>query len=332
MGDALMFKKTIALVTSLCFLLSSIAPIWADQEAKDDPDPEVPLMRTIAETGGQGWAVVDVRRIEGTRVVVSPLVGDELDLEESNRYGLFQGGTVFARRIDLPILRMGVVGFQSAVFMKQANGKSAVKIQFRSGPRIESRLVSLRGENDLRLIREYIENFDDIVKGDYAMGDSSRIEAGADYPLYTDDPIVFEESRPRYPVTMRTQGGLILKDGEQMRGEFVPVYEDGNILIETNLSIRRVAVADIHQVSFAGEAGSAAMGKAIGQGIAGVATGALVGALAAWQANARVKETAIWAAAIFGTFGFITGLVTGAQATQSGEKYVLGPVEGRRKR
>lgn len=325
-----MFKKTVALVTTVSFLLSSTVPIWADREEQDEP--EVPLMRTISGMGGDGWAIVDVRRIDGMRVVISPLVGDELDLEESNRYGLFQGGTVFARRIDLPILKMGVVGFQSAVFMKQADGKHAIKIQFRSGPRIENRLVSLRSENDLRLIREYIENFDDIVKGEYAMGDSSKIEAGAEYPRYTEEAVSFEESRPRFPVTARTPGGLILKDGEQMRGEFVPVYEEGHILIETNLNIRRVAVADIHQVSFAGEAGSAAMGKAIGQGLAGVATGALVGAFAAWQANSSVKETAIWAAAIFGTFGFITGLVTGAQATQSGEKYVLGPVSGGKKK
>ena len=60
--------------------------------------------------------------------------------------------------------------------------------------------------------------------------------------------------------------------------------------------------------------------------------GALTGALAAWQANADVKETTIWAAAIFGIFGFVSGLVTGARATQSGKTFTLGPVDGGKRR
>lgn len=328
-----MFRKTMALLTALCLFLSSFAgmsPLWAADRDEND-DVGATFVRTIVPMGSDGWAVVDERRVEGTLVVLSPVVGNEIDLEESNRYALFQGGTVFTSKIDLPVLKMGVSGFQSAVFMKRADGKTAMKIQFRSGQRVESRLVNLRSEDDLRRLREYVDHFDAVVKGEYTIPDSAMAVA-SDYPKYTDEPVSFEESRPRFPVRFRTPGGLTLNDGKKMKGEFVPVFEDGRILLETDLSIQKVAVTDIQEIVFSGEAGSAAMGQAIMQGLAGAASGALLGAFAAWQAGSDVKETSIWAAAIFGTFGFITGLVRGAKATQSGEKYVLGPVEGGKKR
>lgn len=327
-----MFQKTVAFVTALCFLGSSflgICPVWAADQKENEED-DAKFERTIIGEGNEGWSVVDVRRVEGTLVVLSPVVGKEIDLEESNRYALFQGGTVFTNKIDLPILKMGVSGFQSAVFMKRADGKTAMKIQFRSGERIESRLVNLRKEEDLGRLREYIEHFTEVVKGEYAISDSLLV--AAEYPKYTDETVSFEESRPRFPVRMRMPGGVTLKDGKKLRGEFVPVYEEGRILIETDLSIQKVAVSDIQEVIFSGEAGSAAMGKAIMQGVGGAASGALLGAFAAWQTGSDVKETVIWAAAIFGTFGFITGLFTGAKATQSGEKFVLGPVEGKKRK
>jgi hypothetical protein len=125
---------------------------------------------------------------------------------------------------------------------------------------------------------------------------------------------------------------VTLTDGKKIKGEFVPVFEDGRILIETDLSVQKVAINEIQKVAFHGERGSLAMEKAIMQGLGGAATGAIAGAFAGWQANADVKETMIWAAAIFGIFGFITGLVTGAKATQSGETFELGPVEGDKRR
>ncbi len=316
-----MVKKSISSITAMCVLLISICPARAAEEEK-----ETQYERSIDGLGEDVWGIVDVRRVSGTRIVLSPRVGPQIDLEEGNRYALFQGATVYAQKIDLPVLRLGVSGFQSAEFMKRDNGKLAIKIRYRSGPRIETRLVNLRSESDLRRLREYVEHFDAIVKGEYALSESSKMDAT--YPQYTEDPISFQERRTRFRVQTRVPGTITLKDGKQIKGEFLPIYEDHSILIETDLHVQKVAVSEIHKVQFSGERGSVAMERAIVQGIGGAAMGAVTGALAAWQANADVKETMVWAAAILGIFGFVTGLVAGAQATQGGETFTLGPVAG----
>lgn len=326
-----MFRKIVSLFTAVCLTICSVgfsSPVWsADDEAED---PAGQFVRTITSAGTDGWSIVDIRRVDGKKIILSPEVGDEIDLEESNRYALFQGGTSYTSRVDMPVLRMGVSGFQSAVFMKQDNGRLAIRIQYRSGPRIETRLIRLKDDNELRRLREYVENFDAVIKGEYTIADSSAIAAGSDFPKYTDDVISFEERRPRFPVRFRMPGQVTLKDGKKLKGEFVPVFEDDKILIESDLVIQKIPVDDIEQIRFLGERGSNAIGQAVVQGVGGAAMGALTGAFAAWQANADVKETAIWAAAIFGVFGFVTGLVRGAKATQSGETFDLGPVKAKR--
>lgn len=327
-----MFRKTVALVTAVCFTvcnLGMLSPAWADEEEEASDEQ---FIRTIASSGSDGWTIVDVRRIDGTQIILSPAIGSEIDLEESNRYALFQGGTTYTSKVDLSLLKVGVSGFQSAVFMKQENGRLALKIEYRSGPRIETRLIPIKSDNELRKLREYVEHFNEVIKGEYTISDSSAVALDAEYPKYTDHAITFEERRPRFPVRFRMPGHVTLKDGKKLKGEFVPVFEDGQILIETDLTIQKVKVDDITQVKFYGERGSNAFGQAIIQGIGGAAMGALTGAFAAWQANANVKETAVWAAAIFGVFGFVTGLIRGAKATQSGETYDLGPIEAGKKR
>ena len=320
-----MIKKSVSLITAVSFLLFSICPIQAAESEK-----ETQYQRGIYELGHDGWEIVDVRRVSGTRIVLSPRVGPQINLEESNRYGLFQGTTIYTQKINLPILHLGIAGFQFAEFMKRDNGKLAIKIQYRSGPRIETRLVNVKSENELRRLREYIEHFDEIVKGEYAITDSSTIDAT--YPQYTEDAISFEERRVRFRVQTRFPGMVTLKNGQQIKGEYLPMYEDHNILIETDLRVQKIPVDEIHKVQFFGERGSVAVERALVQGIGGAATGALTGALAAWQTNTDVKETMIWVAAIFGIFGFVSGLVTGARATQSGETFTLGPVEGDKRR
>ncbi|MCY4351552.1 MAG: hypothetical protein OXC45_00420 [Gemmatimonadetes bacterium] len=315
-----MIKKSISLITAMSFLLA-VCPVRAAESEK-----ETQYERGIYQLGHDGWEIVDVRQVSGTRIVLSSRVGPQIDLEESNRYALFQGATIYSQKIDLPILHLGVAGFQFAEFMKQDNGKLAIKIQYRSGPRIETQLMNLQSENNLRRLREYIEHFDEIVKGEYTIADSSKIDET--YPQYTEDTISFEERKTRFRVQTRFPGMITLKDGKKIKGEFLPAYEDNNILIETDLHVQKVATDKIHKVQFFGERGSVAMERAILQGIGGAVTGALTGALAAWQTNADVKETTIWAAAIFGIFGFVSGLVIGAKATQSGKTFTLGPVEG----
>ncbi len=319
-----MIKKSISLITAMSFLLA-VCPVRAAESEK-----KTQYERGIYQLGHEGWEIVDVRQVSGTRIMLSSRVGPQIDLEESNRYALFQGATIYTQKIDLSILHLGVAGFQFAEFMKQDNGKLAIKIQYRSGPRIETRLVNVQSENDLRRLREYIEHFDEIVKGEYTIADSSKIDDT--YPQYTEDAISFEERRVRFRIQTRFPGMVTLKDQKQIKGEFLPAYEDNNILIETELNVQKVPIDEIHKVQFFGERGTVAMERAILQGIGGAAMGALTGALAAWQANADVKETTIWAAAIFGIFGFVSGLVTGARATQSGETFTLGPVEGDERR
>ena len=320
-----MIKKSISIITAMCMLLFSVCPVRAA-----DREKEMPAERVIDRLGEDAWGIVDVRRVSGTRIVLSQRVGAQIDLEESNRYALFQGATVYSQKIDLPVLRLGVSGFQSAEFMKRDNGKLAIKIQYRSGPRIETQLVDLQNENDLHRLRDYIDHFDEIIKGEYALADTSTSDAT--YPQYTEDAISFEEHKTRFRVETRFPGMLTLKNGEQIKGEFLPMYEDHSILIETDLQVQKVAASDIREVRFFGQRGSVAMERAIVSGLGGAATGAVTGALAAWQANADVKETMIWAAAIFGIFGFVTGLVTGAKATQSSETFTLGPVADDKRR
>ena len=147
-----MFKKTVALLTAVSLMLAGLpGGAWANEE-EDQPK----TIRTIQGFGDEGWAIVDIRTVTGTRVVISPEVGDEINLEEGNRYALFQGPTIYSKKINLPLLRMGVSGFQSAVFMKRANGKFALKVSFRSGPNIENRMIPIKDENDLRRLRDFI--------------------------------------------------------------------------------------------------------------------------------------------------------------------------------
>ena len=327
-----MFKQVVALVTTVSLLFSTLCttgPVWADKKGDEE---DVQAVRTIAPRGDEGWAIVDIRRVAGSLVVVSPVIGREIDLEESNRFSLFQGVTVFNRRIDLPVLQIGVPGFQSAVFMRKANGKPAVKIQYRSGPNIESRLVNMKDDDELRRFREYVEHFNAIQKDEYTIETSSSIAEDAEYPKFTDEEVTFEMRRPLFALRTRMRTQLVLKDGEKIRGEAVPVYEDEQILVETDLDIRRISVAEIDRIRFLGEKGAAAMEKAVLSGIGGIATGAFVGAFAAWQADADVKQTAIFAALIFGTAGFITGLLTGAKSTRGSVEYVMGPVEDGKKK
>ena len=244
-----MIKKSISTITAMCMLLFSVCPIWAADHKK-----ETRAERVIDRLDEDAWGIVDVRRVSGTRIVLSQRVGAQIDLEESNRYALFQGATVYSQKIDLPVLRLGVSGFQSAEFMKRDNGKLAIKIRYRSGPRIETRLVDLRSENDLHRLRDYIEHFDEIIKGEYALADTATTDAA--YPQYTEDAIDFEERKTRFRVETRFPGMLTLKNGKQIKGEFLPMYEDRRILIETDLQVEKVAVADIREVRFFGRRGS----------------------------------------------------------------------------
>ncbi|MDA0748817.1 MAG: hypothetical protein O2954_20050, partial [bacterium] len=167
-----MFHKIVAALTALNLLWSVVATTgsaWAAEASAVEEtvvEKEKPprMMRTIMGMDDGTWAVVDVRKVKGNLVVLSPVVGPEIDLEESNRFALFQGRTVFNEKIKIGLFNMAVPGFQSAVFFLGRNDRPMVRVRFRSGAEIQSRTMPLKDKEELRRPRVHVEHFDDIQK------------------------------------------------------------------------------------------------------------------------------------------------------------------------
>ena len=335
-----MFRKSIALLCAGCLLWTSLVgagQTWAAEsgaedakKAEKDGEDRPKTTRTIEALEDAGWAIVDVRQIEGNLVVLSPLVGPEIDLEESNRYSLFQGRSVYNERVPLRLLDMAIPGIQTASFLKSGE-RVMVRIRYRSGPKIANRTVPVGDEDALRRLREYVEHFDEVRKGEYKIGFESKLPEDAEYPRYTDRKISFEERRPRAGITRRLRGGVVLKDGERIEGQLLPEYDDGTILVQSGLDARRVPVDDIDRVLFLRGRRSTKLGTAVRMGVGGAVSGALVGAFAGWQSNSPVKDTAILFGAISGAIGFFTGLFRSSGGPGKRE-FVLGPVDDGRDR
>ncbi|MDE2886826.1 MAG: hypothetical protein OXR72_01345 [Gemmatimonadota bacterium] len=335
-----MFRKSIALLCASCVLWTSLVgagQTWAAEsgaedakKAEGDGEDRPKTTRTIEGLEDAGWAIVDVRQIEGNLVVLSPLVGPEIDLEESNRYSLFQGRSVYNERVPLRLLDMAIPGIQTATFLKSGD-RVMVRIRYRSGPKIANRTVPVGDEDALRRLREYVEHFDEVRKGEYKIGFESKLPEDAEYPKYTDRKISFEERRPRAGITRRLRGGVVLKDGERIEGQLLPEYDDGTILVQSGLDARRVPVNEIDRVLFLRGRRSTKLGTAVRMGVGGAVSGALVGAFAGWQSNSPVRDTAILFGAISGAIGFFTGLFRSGGGPGKRE-FVLGPVDDGRDR
>lgn len=289
-----------------------------------DADGEV--VRTIVGRDDNGWAVVDIRTVTGQVVALSPVVGDGIDLDEAIKFSMFQGPSDFNQRAPLPVLATSVPGFQEAVFLKRSDDKYAVRIEFTTANRTRYRTIPLK-ENDVKRLREYVEHFDAIQRGDYKIHRTkSKIDKDAQYPKLTDREVTFETQVPRFVLAKRVDGSLVLKDGQEIKGELVPVYDEGSILIDADFATRTIAVDDISRIRTSGNKSSSAMRGAVMTGIGSSLSGALSGALAAWQSNGDVKEWTIFGAIFFGAAGFLTGLARGAGSGQSSEDIELGPL------
>lgn len=333
-----MYQKAIALLCACSLLWTSLigaGHTWAAEstggkaEKKDDEErPET--MRTIEALDDAGWSIVDVRQITGKLVILSPLVGPEIDLEESNRYSLFQGRSVYNERVPLRFFDMAIPGLQTASFLKLGE-RLMVRIRYRSGSEIADRTMPVGDEDALRRLREYVEHFDEVRKGEYKIGFESGLPEDAEYPMYTDREVSFTERRTRAGITRRLRGGVVLKDGERIQGQLLPEYDDGTILVQSGLDARRVPVEDIDRVLFLRGRRSRKLGTAVRMGVGGAVSGALLGTLAAWQSNSPVKETAILFAAISGGIGFLTGLFR-SRGGPGQREFVLGPVSDERGR
>lgn len=126
------------------------------------------------------WAVVTVREVAGNVIGVSPLVGQEIDFEEGNRFAVFQGATEYTMRLYLPTLTVPVAGFQSAVFLELADGKFGVCVTYRDDAGSHVRFLRLRNMKELERICDYMH---------WMTGEQNR---PSDYPMVTGETATFE--------------------------------------------------------------------------------------------------------------------------------------------
>lgn len=333
-----MFRKATALLCAFCLLWTSLigaGHTWAAESTggnaeKKDGDERPKTIRTIEALDDAGWSIVDVRQISGNLVILSPLVGPEIDLEESNRYSLFQGRSVYNERVPLRLFDVAIPGLQTASFLKLEE-RLMVRIRYRSGSEIADRTMPVGDEDALRRLREYVEHFDEVRKGDYKIGFESGLPEDAEYPMYTDRKVSFTERRTRAGVTRRLPGGVVLTDGERIEGQLLPEFDDGTILVQSGLDARRVPVKDVDRILFHRGNRSRKLGTAVRMGVGGAVSGAIMGTFAAWQTDSPVKETAILFGAISGGIAFLTGLFR-SRGGPGKREFVLGPVTDGRDR
>ncbi len=239
-----MFRKSIALLCVSCLLWTSLVGAghtWAAEstgakaeKGESDGEERPKTTRTIEALDDVGWSIVDLRQIEGDLVVLSPLVGPEIDLVESHRYSLFHGRSVYNERVPLRLLDIAIPGLQTATFLKLGE-RVMVRIRYRSGSEIADRTMPVGDEDALRRLREYVEHFDEVRKGEYKIGFESNLPEDAEYPKYTDREVSFVERRTRAGITRRLPGGVVLKNGERIQGQLLPEFDDGTILVQSGL-------------------------------------------------------------------------------------------------
>ncbi len=317
-------RFTAAFTAALVFWSTILGTGVSFAEAPEESEGQV--IRTIVGRDTNGWAVVDIRTVTGEVVILSPEVGREVGLEEAIKLSVFQGPSEFNRRAPIPILGTSVPGFREAIFIKRQSGRYGVRIEFRSADKIRFRTIRLE-ETDVSRIREYVEHFEEIQRGEYRIHKrDTQIEEGSEYPKLTDETITFETRVPRFVLTSRMDGSLTLKDGQELKGEFVPLYDEGSILIESDFRSHTVPVENIQRIRTSGNKSSSAMRGAVRTALGSAVSGALTGALAAWQSNGDVKEWMIFGTLFFGAAGFITGLTTGIGRGRSSEDIELGPI------
>ena len=248
------------------------------------------------------WAVVTVREVTGTVVVVSPAIGREIDFDEGNRLGVFQGITEYTKRSNVPTLTHPVTGFQSAVFLKLADDQYGICVTFRDEAGTRCRLLHIRDVEELHRIRDYIHRMDDV-------------QAAPDYPLVTDEKATCDVISPVYRAHERLQVKMALTDGEEIKGELLPMVEDGQMLIDTPLGFRRIKVGAIDQIRIAPRGGkrivTGTIRSGMKYGILGGITGLLAGlSFEGLSAKDEMIHGALWGGTVGASIGFLDGLLS----------------------
>ena len=268
------------------------------------------MLRTWAE---DHWAVVTVREVTGTVVVVSPAVGREIDFDEGNQLSVFQGVTEYTKHHNMPTLTQPIAGFQSAVFLKLADDQYGICVTFRDEAGTRCRLLHIRDVEELNRIRDYIHQVADV-------------QAIPDYPLVTDEKVTYEIISPVYRPYERLQVKMALADGEQITGELLPMMEDGQMLINTSLGFRRIKMDAIDQIRIAPRGGKRIVTETIRSGLNYGILGGLTGLLAGWSFEGlSAKDEMLLGTIVGGTIGASVGFLDGLLSIERARTFRFEP-------
>ena len=254
------------------------------------------MLRAWAE---DHWAVVTVREVTGTIVVISSAVGREIDFDEGNQLGVFQGVTEYTKHHNIPTLTRLVPGFQSAVFLKLADDQYGICVTFRDEAGTRCRLLHIRDIEELNRIRDYIHRM-------------AVVHDAPNYPLVTDEKVTYEVISPVYRAYERLQVKMALANGEKIKGELLPMMEYGQMLINTPLGFRRIKIDAINQIRIAPRGGKRIVTRTIRNGLKYSILGGLTGLLAGWSFEGlSAKDDMIFGALLGGTVGASIGFLDG---------------------
>ena len=268
------------------------------------------MLRTWAE---DHWAVVTVREVTGTVVVVSPAIGREIDFDEGNQLSVFQGVTEYTKHHNMPTLTQPIAGFQSAVFLKLADDQYGICVTFRDEAGTRCRLLHIRDVEELNRIRDYIHQVADV-------------QAIPDYPLVTDEKVTYEIISPVYRAYERLQVKMALADGEQITGELLPMMEDGQMLINTSLGFRRIKMDAINQIRIAPRGGKRIVTETIQSGLNYGILGGLTGLLAGWSFEGlSAKDEMLLGTIVGGTIGASVGFLDGLLSIERARTFRFEP-------
>lgn len=274
------------MIFSFVIILSS--SVYADQSG----------VREVRSWVDGQWAVVDVKTVTGTVVVLSDVVGREIDFEERSRFAVFEGETLYNRKQKLSVLKTPVTGFQSAVFLKLVDDTYGVKISYKNQLGFQNRLLRIKDAEELNHMRDYLVNFEG------ANGKS------VGYPMDTEEEVSFEVVQPRFQPRSRLMMQLELENGEKVKGEVLPMMEDDQMMIETNSGFRRIMVGQINSLRLSEYSMGGVVKRAVRTGTEWTLLGAALASVAGmWEPGRSVWDEVKVVAPIMGGVGFLGTLV-----------------------
>lgn len=271
-----------------CFAIILYSSAYADQAG----------VREVRSWVDGQWAVVDVKTVTGTVVVLSDVVGPEIDFEERNQFAVFEGETLYNRKQEVSVLKTPVTGFQSAVFLKLADGTYGVKIAYKNQLGVQHRMLPIKNADALHHMRDYLVNF-----------------AGANgttvgYPIETEEPISFEVVQPRFQPRSRLMMHLLLLSGEKVKGEALPMMEDDKMMIETKNGFRRIRAGEINSIRLSEHSMGGVVKRAVRTGTEWTLLGAALASVSGlWDPRRSVWDEVRIVAPIMGGVGFLGTLV-----------------------